>query len=469
MKDRNCRITLTFTEAQHRELYRNLFPGDGKESVAIALCNRRAGTSKHRLLVKEIHPVPYDQYIFRDSEQVNWKTDFLEQILETAANERLSVVKIHSHPNEFTSFSALDNNSDSELLPMIYGWLELDIPHASVVMLPDGSMFGRSYWGMEMKPFDLISVIGSDLYFWPQQKATTSDLEFADSHSQAFGSGTTNLLQQLSVAVIGCSGTGSLVTEQLARLGVGHLILVDYDLVEERNLNRIINARRDDAQNSCPKVDILARAVKQMDLGTKVHTYQSDLWNREVILAVAECDIVFGCMDTTSGRFLLNTLATYYLLPYFDVGVKLESHSNLQDGQIHEICGTVHYLQPGKSSLISRGLISMAMVEAERLAQTDPDMYEQQKRDGYIRGVDRNHSTAVISVNMQAASLVLNDFLARIHPYREEDNKGIESITFSLSSLEFFMEAESPPCSQINQTGIGDQEPLLGMLDFAVR
>jgi hypothetical protein len=40
------------------------------------------------------------------------------------------------------------------------------------------------------------------------------------------------------VAVIGCGGLGGYVVEQLARLGVGTLVLVDPDVFEEHNLNR---------------------------------------------------------------------------------------------------------------------------------------------------------------------------------------------------------------------------------------
>ena len=49
-------------------------------------------------------------------------------------------------------------------------------------------------------------------------------------------------LGRMSVCVIGVSGTGSIVAEQLARLGVGEIILIDFDKLEERNLNRILNS-----------------------------------------------------------------------------------------------------------------------------------------------------------------------------------------------------------------------------------
>ena len=47
----------------------------------------------------------------------------------------------------------------------------------------------------------------------------------------AFTSGMTNWLGRLSACVIGVSGTGSIVAEQLARLGLGEIILIDFDKV----------------------------------------------------------------------------------------------------------------------------------------------------------------------------------------------------------------------------------------------
>ena len=53
-------------------------------------------------------------------------------------------------------------------------------------------------------------------------------------------------LCQSCVAVIGCGGLGGYVLEQLARLGVGRLVVVDYDIFEEHNLNRQLLATLDE-------------------------------------------------------------------------------------------------------------------------------------------------------------------------------------------------------------------------------
>jgi len=462
-------VTLSLTGEQHDRLQSLLLPSDGREAVAIALCGRRAGQHKHRLLVREIHPIPPDAYSQRTALSVTWSTDAIAPLLDKAEEQKLSVIKIHSHPNGYKHFSELDNTSDHDLLPAVRGWVEADIPHGSCVLLPDGQMFGRTLWrGDTFTPISCISVVGPDIHFWHHLESSSQLPEFTASHAQTFGQGTTNLLRHLSVAVVGCSGTGSPVIEQLARLGVGKLVLVDDDIVEDRNVNRILNSTIQDAHEKRPKVDVLAEAINRMGLGTSVLALQKDLWEREVVQAVAECDVIFGCVDTVSGRYLLNTLATYYTIPYFDLGVRLEAvDDGTGTGQIREVCGTIHYLQPGRSSLMSRGLVSIEQASSERLQRTNPTAYTQQLNDGYIRGVQEN-KPAVISVNMFTASLAMNDFLARLHPYREHPNHEIAYIEYSLSSLDIFSEPEGETCSLLqDKVGMGDIEPLLGVMDLA--
>lgn len=462
-------VTLSLTVKQHERLRHHLFPEDGSEAVAIALCGRRAGHLRHRLLVQEIHEIPHDSCSERTPDRVSWSTDILVPLLEKAESHRLSVVKIHSHRSDFREFSHLDDVSDNELLPAIRGWVEAPVPHASVVMMPDGEMFGRFLWCDDaLTPIACISVVGPDLRFWYPSFDPGYSEEYLVSHSQAFGKGTTQRLKRLSIAVIGCSGTGSPLIEQLVRLGVGELVLVDDDVIEGRNINRILNSTVADAAQRRPKVEVLAEAIDRIGLGTRVRPFNRNLWDREVIEVVSECDVVFGCMDTVSGRYLLNTIATYYIIPYFDLGVRLEARpKNGGSIQVREICGTVHYLQPGRSSLMSRGLVSMDAVDAELLRKYDPAAYEQEVADGYIRGIQENRP-AVISVNMFLASLAVNDFLARLHPYRDMPNAGVASIEMTLSSLELFFDPESERCRLLrDQVGLGDITPLLNFTAFA--
>jgi hypothetical protein len=212
---------------------------------------------------------------------------------------------------------------------------------------------------------------------------------------------------------------------------------------------------------------VLADAVERAGLGTRVIRIAKNLWDPDVIRQVAQCDIVFGCMDTIDGRFLLNTLATYYTIPYFDVGVRLEAvPEGPRKGRIREVCGTINYIQPGRSSLMSRGLFTMKQVAEAGLRRNDPVAHAQQVRDGYIAGVPAQRP-AVISVNMFGSALAVDELLARLHPFREEPNNNYASVTFSLASLELICDPEEGSCEILKKkVGVGDAKPLLGLLEL---
>lgn len=454
-------FTLRLTGHQHAALKAHLFPGDGNEAVAVALCGRRKGDRSHVLCVHEIHPISYEDCPERRPDRVTWSTLSVVPFLERASKEGLALLKVHSHPGGYEQFSPIDDKSDADFFASAHGWTDTEDPHASTVMLPNGRMFGRIIspdGGFE--PLSTIAVAGDDLHFWRRSDGRAGTRDFAERHAQLFGEETIARLHQLSVAVIGCSGTGSPVIEMLARLGVGRLILVDPDVVEERNLNRILNTTREDAVLGRYKVDVLAAAIARMGLGTSVVRIADNLAGAKAVHAVAECDVVFGCMDGAFGRNILNRLATFYCLPYFDLGVALEADGQ---GGISEATGAVHYVQPDRSSLRDRRVYTTQQVQAEGLRLTNPDEYKKQVRERYIRGVQEDRP-AVISINMQMAATAVNEFLARLHPYRTAGNDEFATVRTSFFHGEQFRESDPRPVPVARKdVGRGDVSPLLDM------
>ena len=268
----------------------------------------------------------------------------------------------------------------------------------------------------------------------------------------------------MSAAVVGCSGTGSPVIEQLARLGIGRLVLVDPDIIEDKNLNRILNSRREDAYVSRPKVEVVARAIAAMGFGTELEIIKSDLAFTRAVKAVAGCDVVFGCMDGVEGRHLLNRLSAYYALPYFDIGVKLEADGN---GGIDEAVGAVHFLRPDGANLIDRKVYTSEQLRAAGLKRTDPKAYRDELRAGYIHGVAEDRP-AVISINMQMASLAVNEFLARLHPYRLDDNSSSAVVRVNFVSGETRRDPDGIASGMFFRwIGRGDTALLLGMPELS--
>ena len=129
--------TFAMTGGQHARLKAHLFPGDGKEAAAIALCGRRAGRHRHRLVTRELHMVPYEICTRRARDGISWPVEWMDNLLDRAAVEGWSVVKIHSHPTDYRRFSEADDRSDVPLFAGIHAIVDRPIPHASVVLLAE--------------------------------------------------------------------------------------------------------------------------------------------------------------------------------------------------------------------------------------------------------------------------------------------------------------------------------------------
>ena len=82
-------VSLSLSGDQHEHLKSFLFPGDGKEAVALLLCGRRAGDRRERLVVREIQGIPYDQCSERTTTRVTWSPEYVAPMLDRAAEEEL--------------------------------------------------------------------------------------------------------------------------------------------------------------------------------------------------------------------------------------------------------------------------------------------------------------------------------------------------------------------------------------------
>ncbi|MBL7487428.1 ThiF family adenylyltransferase [Frankia sp. AgW1.1] len=87
-----------------------------------------------------------------------------------------------------------------------------------------------------------------------------------------FGPESQRRLDELTVAVVGVGGAGSLIVQGLAHVGVGRLVLVDPDVVDETSLARLVGARPQDARRGTAKVDVARRTARAVNPGLKVRT-----------------------------------------------------------------------------------------------------------------------------------------------------------------------------------------------------
>lgn len=420
---------LAMTSAQHSMLHAHLFSDDRLESVAIILCHQGRGFLYRRLIVNRVILIP-DHKTERSSVKISWP--FAEYMhakqIEEIDKDGLSIVTIHSHPQGVLEFSRTDDENDCKLFYSIGAWFDDDRPNGSAIMVSDGSIKARVIDRQgKFHPMPSVISVGEDILIWKDSEFK-SLLDYERKSAQTFGKGTINLLKKMRVGIVGCSGTGSIIAELAARSGVGEIVLIDDDIVEQKNLNRIVNSTLNDAHQQRNKVDVIAEAISDIGLNTSVYAYPKMTDSPDVVVALIDCDILFGCVDSAFGRYHLDCIASAYFIPYFDVGVGLQADGY---GGIEAADTVVHYVHPEGRSLLSRDVYAMGQVHAENIKRLDDEEYQKQKIAGYLADVGEDQP-AVISLNMQAACMAFNDFLARIHRYRLDDNGEFSTQRFQL-------------------------------------
>lgn len=113
-----------------------------------------------------------------------------------------------------------------------------------------------------------------------------------------------NMLKNSTVAVFGVGGVGGYVAEALARSGVGHIVLVDNDVVSLTNINRQIIALH--STIGMPKTEVMASRIKNINPQAEV-TVQNCFYLPETSgeFDFSKYDYVVDAIDTVSGKIQL--------------------------------------------------------------------------------------------------------------------------------------------------------------------
>ena len=232
-----------------------------------------------------------------------------------------------------------------------------------------------------------------------------------DRQIMVFGKHGQELLQQITVGIVGLGGLGSVVFELLVRLGIGKIIIIDHDIVEESNLNRLAASTLADAIKKRTKVSMLKQYAVRINPGTKVIALCKNIHDEGVLNHLKCCDAIFGCTDNQSSRAILNSFVIEHLIPYFDTGTGIEANSA---GNIEHAGGQVRVVIPGSGCLNCINGIDLDVAQQEMLPEPERRIAIER---GYIRGADVP-APAVASLNGVIANLAVTEFIAFVTGFK---------------------------------------------------
>ena len=210
------------------------------------------------------------------------------------------------------------------------------------------------------------------------------------------------------VGIVGLGGLGSIVCLELAHLGVSNFILIDDDVVEDSNLHRVVGASRSSVGKS--KVEVARTLIRRINPKARIEAVKGNVRAATSLAAIKGADVIFGCVDTDSGRMILNELALAYLIPYIDTGVGIFVENN----RIVEAGGRVVAWIPERPCLLCCKEIHSRIAAEELESQQEREF---RQTHGYVQGTDIPEP-AVVSLNGTVASLAVTEFLTLIAGFR---------------------------------------------------
>jgi molybdopterin/thiamine biosynthesis adenylyltransferase len=455
-------------ETQIARITAELFK-DENEAAAIVLCGRSTtrdpwlGGEVETFLLKEIIPVPADAYASRTPFDFTWSTTPFFRALKLAEPKDFGVAVFHSHPSGCPDFSTADDVAEKELFEIAFNRLECRRPHLSVVIDRDTSIRARAY-GPDLKPIaaEIAAIIGERWKFVSGSVPVIGNE--LDRQVRAFGSKATETLSQLRVGIVGCGGTGSAVAMLLARIGIRKLALIDADITEHTNLNRVHFATMADANLARRKVDVIGEAIAALGMPISIVRIPHFVDHTQALATLRSCDVIFGCTDDHLGREILNRLAHFYFIPVIDLGLRIEPNDQ---GGYDVFDGRVTVVQPGYPCQTCRGLIKGDRILLDSLRR-DPELLEQRRAAGYVPN-DPDPSPAVVTFTTEVATMAVNELFHRLNGIRGS----VERCSEHVRQFQYLKDADSLPggksrpecriCGQRRYDGRGDMSPLLDL------
>jgi molybdopterin/thiamine biosynthesis adenylyltransferase len=453
------RYTITFLEREYEAMCTHLFSDRQVERAGYILCRIGETLSETRLLAREFIPVSNEDIEESSATGMKINSRSFLRAMKKADLSRQLFVFVHSHPAGYVQHSPKDDLEETKLFATAYNRIKTRGFHASLV-LSDPSKPVARVWLEDgtHHAVDLVRVVGKKFRFFSSSHQDPVP-QFFDRQIRAFGPEIQQVLRSLHVGVVGVGGTGSAVTEQLTRLGIGKISIIDGETFEASNVNRVYGSSVKD--EGAEKIQIAKRNIEHVALSTKVVDDDNPISFLSSVKKLKDCDIVFGCTDDHWGRSILCRMAVYYSIPVIDMGVRIHSANQI----IHSVQGRATTLLPGNACLSCRGRITPRGIQADVLKATDPEQLANLIREGYADELG-DPAPAVIPFTSTVASLAISELIHRLTGYMGEERSSNEIIIgFHESRLSTNYQVSDPDCFCGDDYCVmrGDAEPFLDL------
>jgi hypothetical protein len=389
---------------------RHLLRTDRQEDLCFAIWRPSTGQCRKSALIEGLLlPGPGERNVHGN---VSFEPGYFERALAEAARQGAGLALLHSHPGlrGWQGMSPDDVVAEQGHAGAVYGATRLEF--VGLTLASDGAWSARFWERTAPRQYTqcdcaTVRVVGDRLKMtymdrlaplpWPtdQQIRTVS----------AWGEKSKPIWPGSGLGVIGAGSVGGFVAEGLARTGFEDMIVVDYDTIESKNLDRLVYAKKSDV--GAPKAQTLAAHLRE---GATADPFDAlpviaAVYEDEGFRAALDCDVLFSCVDRPWGRHVLNLIAYAHLIPVIDGGIAVRTN---RKGELAAADWRAHTVTVGHRCMQCLGQYDSGLVQLEREGYLDDP--------SYIEGLKKDHPLRVrenvFAFSMSCASLQMLQMLA---------------------------------------------------------
>jgi ThiF family len=451
-------VLLTPTQ---RQLVDHLLQHPSAEDVCFALYRPSQGRDRFSGIVQQpIFPLEGERKVHGNASVT---ARFFERALGEALAADAGLVFLHSHgrgSRGWQGMSGDDIDTESIYAPRALAMTRL--PLLGMTIAGDEKWSAR-FWeragrgDYRRRECETVRTIGERLAvsFHPELRPAPGFRESLHRTISAWGQPVQNDLARLRIGIVGLGNVGAIVAEALARSGVQHIRLIDFDSIKLHNLDRILHATEHDVRLARSKVELLARALRRSATAARpiIEALELSVVEEDGFRAALDCDVLFSCVDRPWPRAVLNLIAYAHGIPVVDGGIRV----TVEHERMASADWKAHVAAPGRRCLQCLEQYQAAFVSVERQGDLDDP--------SYIAGLPANSTLLanenVFAFGLGAGSLEVLHLIVMLVAPGDVSDLGSQHYNIKTGKIDIGTRDCEANCLYSNQyLTLGDQVPI---------
>ena len=430
---------------------------DAQEDLCLAAYRPSTGKTRVSALINSvIPPEPGDRFVHGNATVTG---EYILRAIGIAQSNESGLVLLHSHPgaDKWQFMSEPDRETESSYAHLVREMT--GFPLVGMTLATGDQTWSARHWNIGVgKQVDCrhstnVRVIGDRFAVsWndvlrPAPQPTQRQLRTVS----AWGEQCQADLARRRVLVVGAGSVGLDVIARLAASGLCHITVMDFDVVQYHNLDRLIRAKPSDARLVRPKVFVAQREATSAATAEQARVDVSDLsiCEPEGLQLALDHDLIFSCVDRPWPRAILNSLAYSDFIPVIDGGIGIDT---FDDGRMRNATWRSHVIRPKRPCMSCNRQLDLGQIIPDIQGLLEDPKYI---ADSGRSNVPTNQNVAPLSVSV-AASLLAQYVSFSVAPAGLGDPGPLR---YALSShfLERLDHVTRPHCPVELGEGAGDQ------------